>query len=617
MFEKGQIVTVEIVDMSDKGQGIGKADGFTVFASGALPGDRAEVELTKVKKRFAMGRIVELTRPSPSRIESPCPYSAECGGCDYLEFDYSAQLELKRSQVAARLERLGGISEPALSETMGMEEPWRYRNKAVLKVDKDGSIGFAKRGSRDIVDCSDCLLQMPPVGAAISALRDFMNTGKLKQNEKIKSATVRTAFGTGEVMVILETESDQRGMLSEIETLAQLLDDAVYESGYSLESIYIDNGGKRPELIAGKPTIDEEIGGVKFEISPRSFYQVNPIMMEKLYDKVLKYADLKGGETILDLYCGAGTIGLWMIKKVMSTGAFALGIETEPQAILDANRNAVINGVVGARYILGKSEEVMPGLLDGEERYDPDLCERAKKADVAIVDPPRAGCTPELLDALIEVSPGRIVYVSCDPATLARDIAILREGGYEFIEGTPVDMFPHTCHVETVCLLSQRKPDTTIEVDLDISELEVSSAETKATYEEIKSYVLEKIGLKVSNLYIAQVKRECGIVERINYNLPKTEGNRVPQCPEDKRKAIKALFTPDMKWRLVEEFGPHCFTEIDDGRLLFTADYTDMENLVTWLMIFGAKAEVLEPAEARGIIRRNAEETLKIYGGLA
>jgi 23S rRNA (uracil1939-C5)-methyltransferase len=501
MFEKGQEYKVRIEDVSDQGQGIGKIDGFTVFVGDALPGDVVVCELMKVKKRFALARMVEMLEASPDRINPACEYTGECGGCAFMEYDYSAQLRLKRKQVKDKLTRLGGIEEPLVREAVGMTDafgnesngvtvPWRYRNKAVLQVDVAGSVGFFMRKSRYVVDCADCLLQMPSVAAAADALREFLNTGGLKTGEKIKSMTVRTAVGTGEVMVILDCSG-----LTDIERLAELLDDAVYEAGYSLESIYYDEGGKEPVLIAGKPTIDEVLSGIRFEISPRSFYQVNPEMMCKLYDIVADYADVMAGDTILDLYCGAGSIGLWLLERYRNqheeaNDPFVLGIESEKQAILDANRNAVINGIVNARYILGKAEEVLPELVskEGEEtvieetenkkrnetqrkKYDDDLVAYANIASVAVIDPPRSGCRPELIEAVAKAAPEKIVYVSCDPATLARDIKHFYEKGYQFREATPVDMFPHTGHVEVVSILqrmsSTSKKTITLDVDME------------------------------------------------------------------------------------------------------------------------------------------------------
>ena len=525
-IEKGQTVKVKINDISDQGQGIGHADGFTVFVNGAMPGDYVEAELTNVKKRYGFARIKNMLELSCDRRESPCPYSEECGGCVFMGYDYDAELRIKAAQVADKLKRLGGIDDPVINDIVGMGDPFRYRNKAVFQVglSDDGcvSVGFNRQRTHDVIDCSDCIIQSPAAKAAADALREYLrnsNSGK-----PVRNMTVKTAFGTGEVMVVIGTDG---GELQDIEYLVELMDEAVYETGYSLESLYVDDGygagksqkrgkgGKNskklpePQLIAGNRVINEQAGDLKFEISPRSFYQVNPVMMEALYDIVRGYVtgrfgvrtgtesgtadedildfcvkeegqDKKGG-TILDLYCGAGTIGLWCLERDAHlderSDYFVLGIETEKQAVLDANRNAVINGVVNARYICDKAETALPELVlsssDDQSRvdadgssdnsgprkllYDEELYQAAKDAKVAIVDPPRSGCHRDLLDSLIRTAPEKIVYVSCDPATLARDIKILCGQGYRFEEATPVDMFPHTGHVETVVLLSHQK----------------------------------------------------------------------------------------------------------------------------------------------------------------
>ena len=608
-----ELITVRIEDITDRGMGVGRMeDGMAVFVSGGLPGDLVRCEVTKRKKRFANARTVEVLEASGERTDGFCAQSLSCGGCPYEKISYDAQLRIKRQHVIDALTRPGGVKNPLVHPTVGMEEPFRYRNKAVTSVSTGGiitkkggivvpvsepAVGFYRARSHETVDCPVCLLQTVAAEAAAAALRRFMIEDHItgfdpKWNRGLmRNMIVRTAMGTGEVMVILVING--RG-IPNAEKLVSMLDEAVasvgaFEDGtpwYSLESVVVninapadpkgkgknkgraaDGGGAlygdRTYVLAGKPTIAEHIGEMEFEISPMSFYQVNPQQMEVLYDIAARYAGLQGGETVLDLYCGAGTIGLWQLNDLRARDpeAFArtrvLGIESVKDAVLDANRNAVLNRIVNARYVCGKAEEVLPKLMSTDEERVPEdgegmpedfVQEHAQdglaisSCDVAILDPPRAGCEEALLDAVCNAGPSRIVYVSCDPATLARDVRYLSTRGYRFCEATPVDLFPQTGRVEMVCLLSQRKPDTTIEVDLDISELEVSGAETKATYEEIKSYVLKKFGLKVSNLYIAQVKRECGIVERINYNLPKTEGNRVPQCPEDKRKAIKDAF---------------------------------------------------------------------------
>ena len=498
-MEKGQILEFTIEDMSQEGKGIGKADGFAVFVDGAVVGDRVRVQLMKVKKRYGFGKLLEILEESPDRIESFCEHQGECGGCPYGQLSYDAQLALKEKQVRDKLERLGGITDPVVYPIMAMDEPFRYRNKASMPVSTGGLItlkggiarpvheprvGFFGARSHEVADCSDCWLQSEPAMAAAEALRQFMVEDHITSYDPrwekglMRHMIVRTAAGTGEVMVILVINGKA---IPNAQKLVEMLDEAiynvpVYDDGpmagveFSLESVVINvNKSKNLEgpilgeeciTIAGKPTITEEVSGLKFEISPLSFYQVNREQMVKLYDKVLEYADLKGGETVLDIYCGVGTIGLFcareMEKKADESAAEGtadgvavqpgqvIGIETIKGAVLDANRNATINGIVNARYVCGKAEEELPKMM--------------VQADVAILDPPRAGCDERLLEAVVKAEPEKIVYVSCDPATLARDIKWLGEHGYEFKEATPCDMFPWTGHVETVVLMSRIAP---------------------------------------------------------------------------------------------------------------------------------------------------------------
>ena len=284
--------------------------------------------------------------------------------------------------------------------------------------------------------------------------------------------------------------------------------------------------GRKGKLLWGQEYITDTIGPIAYQISPQSFYQVNPVQTQKLYEKALEYAGLEGNETVWDLYCGIGTISLFLAQKAKQV----YGVEIVPAAIEDAKRNATLNHITNAEFFVGKAEEVLPEKYEKEGIY----------ADVIVVDPPRKGCEESVLATMVKMQPKRIVYVSCDSATLARDLKYLRGEGYEVKKVQGVDQFPHTVHVETVVLLSQQKPDDTIEIDLDLDELDATSAETKATYQEIKDYVLKEFGLKVSNLYISQIKRKCGIEVGENYNLPKTENPKVPQCPKEKEDAIKA-----------------------------------------------------------------------------
>ena len=502
--------------------------GFAIFVKDAIVGDRVRVELTKVKKHYAFGRVTEILEASPERIEPFCPYQGACGGCAYGTLHYDAQLALKEKQVRDKLTRLGGLSAPKVMPILGMgdtdpeETPFRYRNKASMPVSTGGlltkkggiqqpihepRVGFYRAGTHEVVDCEDCWLQSEPAMAAANALRRFMEEDHITSYDPrwekglMRHLIVRTAAGTGEVMVILVINGKA---IPNAPKLIRMLDDAisaipVYETGalagveFNLESVIVNiNSSKTLEgqilgeeciTIAGKPTIMEEVGGLSFEISPLSFYQVNRAQMLRLYDKVLEYAALQGDETVLDLYCGVGTIGLFAAAEMNRKAAApnrkkagrVIGIESIKGAVLDANRNAVINGIVNARYVCGKAEEELPKMVRTKAQEEDAARKAAKQygeaaakkellkdeslritgADVVILDPPRAGCEQPLLEAVVQAAPDRIVYVSCDPATLARDIKWLGEHGYEFREATPCDMFPWTGHVECVCLLSK------------------------------------------------------------------------------------------------------------------------------------------------------------------
>jgi len=449
MIAKGQSYELKIEDMSAEGQGIGRVEGMTVFVDGAVMGDVVKAELTKLKKNYAFGRLTEILEPSSDRVEPACSCAKDCGGCSLQHMSYGGQLAWKRKMVADKLARIGGIENPVVHTAIGMEKPWRYRNKAQFPVGApeafaDGenpgnfpgaaAVGFYRAKSHQVVNVNECLIQSAPAEALAQALREYMRTDHVAAYDEktgkglIRHLIVKTAFGTGEVMAILVING--KG-LPNGEKLAYMMDDAVAaldpdpETGveYSLESVILNiNKRKTSEVmgeecitLAGKPTISDRIGKLNFEISPLSFYQVNPVQMVKLYDKALEYAGLTGTETVLDLYCGVGTIGLYCASRAGKV----IGIESVKSAVLDANRNAVINGIVNAEFICGKAEEELPKLMA-----------KGIKADVVILDPPRAGCDPALLEAVAEAKPDRIVYVSCDPATLSRDIKILSEKGY-------------------------------------------------------------------------------------------------------------------------------------------------------------------------------------------
>ena len=535
-MEKNQLIELTIKDQSKDGRGIGSYDGLIVFADGCVLGDKVSARVTKVKKRYALANVEEILEPSEHRLEDVCPYIDECGGCAFGKLKYEKQLELKERHVRDVLERIGGVEAPELELIISMSEPYFYRNKATLAIHpKTQSVGFLERMSHRVIDCHECRLQSEPVVAVADALRASFDG--CEDAKKIKNLVVKTSFTSGEVMLV-PTVEEKDVDLEEFIYLAEESIDRIpsFDDGfeYYLSSVALDISDNKPskqhknraEIIAGRHVIEDEMLGLRFEISPYSFYQVNPVQAERLYEKAVEYAGIKGGETVLDLYCGVGTLGLFMAK---AGAGKVIGIELVKEAVLNANRNAVINGIVNAIYYTGKAEEELPRLREEGE---------IEKADVVILDPPRKGCDEALLKAVVETEADRIVYISCDPATLSRDIKYLSENGYEYVKGTPVDMFPHTGHVETVALLSKLDVDKHIDVEIKLDELDLTSAESKATYAQIKEYILEKFNLKVSTLYIAQIKKKCGIVLREHYNKSKKEKQVIPQCTPEKEEAI-------------------------------------------------------------------------------
>ena len=476
---KDEIQEIHITDITAHGMGVGRDDdGAAVFVRGALPGDTVLARCYRAKKRYAEAETVKIVSPSPDRVDSFCDLGASkpsaCGGCQYCELAYKKQTEIKRSQIIQDLTRIGGLEDPEVDEAIAMDEPYCCRNKVTFQVGWDGStpvVGFYRAGSHDIVDCPVCRIQAPPAEAVASSLRTFMLQEKITcfdsktRKGLLKDVIVRSCFATGEVMVVLEING---ASIPEAGRLIDMMDSQInrmsFEICWSLESVYIVNDKNVPVLIAGKKTVSEELGGVKYEISPMSFYQVNPVQTVKLYDKVFEYAALSPGDSLLDLYCGVGSIGLYLEDRMDDTVS-VLGIESNKSAVLDANRNAVINRVINARYICGAAEDVLPEIVDKMDEQGFDGPEEGStewfarnvltSVNVAVLDPPRAGCDETLLSAVVKVSPERIVYVSCDPATLSRDVKYLTANGYEFIKATPVDMFPHTGHVEVVVLMSR------------------------------------------------------------------------------------------------------------------------------------------------------------------
>ena len=467
----GETYEIRITDLSTEGKGIGRAEEMVTFVPGLVPGDLASVEITKIRKHIAEGTCRDLLQASPYRTESQCRYDRQCGGCAMQSLDYDYQVTLKNQQVRNQMERLYGGTLPEFDPPVGMEEPWRYRNKTeyavyaggVVADDQKGTvrntgklrIGYYDRGSRKVTDVRECLLQSEAAEMAAYGLRRYLQESGMTvydpatRRGKLRRMIVRVGAATGQVMVIVVINGKK---LKNPELLAEILDEAITGSGqFELCSIAVEyNTAKnvavpgKVEVIAGSRTIRDRIAGMELEISPQSFYQVNPGMMEQLYGTVREYAQLTGKETVFDLYCGAGTIGLYCADQA----EYVWGIEAVDQAILDANRNAVLNGAVNIRFLHGRAEETIHELL-----------EQSIHPDVVILDPPRAGCKPELLETVLQAGPDRIIYVSCDPPTQARDLRILApEGGdYHVSRVRVIDQFCHTMRAESVILLSRQE----------------------------------------------------------------------------------------------------------------------------------------------------------------
>ena len=536
-FKKNDVVTVTIEDMGTDGEGIGKVEGFTLFIKDALIGDVVEAKLMKVKKSYGYARLINIVTPSPDRVNPKCPVYRQCGGCQIQAMDYQAQLKFKERKVKGNLERIGGFEGISLEPIIGMENPYHYRNKAQFPVgtDKTGEIvtGFYAGRTHNIIPNRKCYLGSEINETILEVVLEYMKKYNVSAYDEsngkglVRHILVRTGFTSGEIMVCLVINGRK---LPKAEKLIEALTKI-----HGMTSITLNINEKRTNVILGEEVlllwgttyIQDNIGDITYRISPISFYQVNPVQTKKLYETALEYADLKGEETVWDLYCGIGTISLFLAQRAKKV----YGVEIVPQAIEDAKENALLNHIDNAEFYVGKAEEVLPKLYESEGIY----------ADVIVVDPPRKGCDEKCLETIVKMQPKRVVYVSCDSATLSRDLRYLCDRGYEVQRVRACDMFPMTGHVETVCLLSKlHEAKHHVNVRLDMDELDLTAAESKATYEEIKKYVAEhNDGMKVSNLYIAQIKQKHGIIERENYNKPKSEKGGQPECPKEKEIAIE------------------------------------------------------------------------------
>ena len=530
---KNQEHTVTIEGYGEGGMGVARIDGRVVFVHGALRGEKCRVLILKTLKSVAFAKVLEVLEPSSERMESDCPYFPRCGGCTYRHIRYEEELRLKKQRVQDNLSRIGG-SDVTVEEILGAQDTLRYRNKAQYPVSKDGAVGFYRARTHEVIECEHCLLVRPEADAAAEALREYMQSCRVAgYDEKTGRGLVRHLYirsnAAGESLICVLVNGDK---LPKEDRLVTLLRDACPKCTGIVLGTNTKKGnvilGDRYRTLWGSDRLEDTLCGKTFRLSVPSFYQVNRAQAERLYAKTIEFAGLTGQETVLDLYCGAGTITLALsdhAKKV-------LGAEIVPEAIDDASENAARNGVKNAEFFCGDASDVAKKLA--RENLRP---------DVITVDPPRKGLAADVVESIAEMQPGRVVYVSCDSATMARDVKRLADLGYTARRACAVDMFPRADHVETICLLSKLNAKQHIEINLDMDELDLTDAEKKATYQEIKDYVLEHSGLKVSSLYIAQVKQKCGIIERENYNKPKSEDAKQPQCPPDKEKAIKEALT--------------------------------------------------------------------------
>ena len=535
-WKKNASLTLEITGYTAEGMGVARWEGRVVFIPGTILGERWEVQLLKVKTNVAWGRAVRLLVPSPERVELDCPLAGRCGGCQYRHMTYEEELRAKRQRVQDALTRVGGVS-LELPQVLGAENPLRYRNKVQFPVaqEKRGlAVGYYRARSHDVLDVADCLLQPETVTTLRRAFKGWMERYRVPAYDEgtcqglIRHLYVRTNQA-GEALCCVVANGARLPHAPEL--VQSLRQAAPTLAGLVLNTNTKDTNvilGPNYRTIWGRDFLEERLCGMTFRLSVPSFFQINRAQTERLYAQALEFAGLTGRETVLDLYCGIGTISLALAQRAGQV----IGAEIVPEAVQDAQANAARNQVSNARFLCGDA---------GEAAFQ--LAAEGVRPQVICVDPPRKGLAPEVPEILASMAPERIVYVSCDPATLARDVKRFGELGYPAVKAQAVDLFPRTAHVETVVLLSKGEIDSKkVRVEFSLEDMDMSEFQDGATYPQIKEYVLEHTGLKVSNLYISQIKRKCGLEVGKNYNLPKSEDSRQPQCPPEKEKAIREAF---------------------------------------------------------------------------
>ena len=530
-FVKNTVINLHCDALGAELEGICRCEGIPVFVPGMLPGESADVRIEKVHPRYAFGKAVSPPSPSsPCRKEPDCPVFPRCGGCQGRHMTYQATLDAKREQVESCFQRIGHLSVP-VRPVVGMDHPFQYRNKTALPVGGTSDqpvLGFYAPRSHFLIPVTECPNAMIPSPLLCQDILRWMKAEHVEPYlEKTHTGMLRHVVirvnRKGESMVTLVIKGKK---IPHPNALADML------FRHGCISLYLNENpdptnvilGHRFSLIRGNACLEDTLCGLTFDLSPASFFQVNPEQAEKLYNLVLSMAEIQNNEQVCDVYCGTGTISLLLAMRARQV----TGIEVVPEAIENARNNARRNHIENITFHVGAAEEVLPRLV--AQGYRP---------DVLVVDPPRKGMQPEVIQAISEVNASRIVYVSCNPATLARDAALLAASGYSVNCAVPVDMFCWTSGVEAVCLLSKVRSAPHIDIDPGMTELDVTTAETNASYKEITDYVLEHTGLEVSCLHIAQVKEKHGIIERDYCSKPKGEDNKVPQCPPEKEKAIE------------------------------------------------------------------------------
>ena len=532
-LREGKIYSGTVEGYTSEGQGVVRLDGAVVFVPGTIRGEEIDLRITKVMKTSCAGEIVKIHDPSPERMEPECPYAGKCGGCAYRHLTYPEELWAKRQRVQDALTRIGGL-DLTVEEILGAKNPEHYRNKSQYPVGADGSIGFFQARTHKVVPIRRCLIQTEAADRTAQAVGEWMRRYKISAYDEttgkglVRHVCVRVnRKGESLCCVVVNGNKVPR----EPELAAYVTAAVPHTVGVLLNSNTRRGNvilGDKYRTLFGRNYLMDTLCGLEFKLSMPSFYQVNRDQAEVLYGKALEFAGLTGNETVLDLYCGIGTITLCLAKAAKRV----IGAEIVPPAIRDAKENALRNHIENAEFFCGDAADIAAKLeSDG------------LRPDVVTVDPPRKGLAPEVIASVAAMGPEKVVYVSCDPATLGRDVKIFREFGYEAKRAAAVDMFPGTAHVETVVLLSKGEVDSKkIRVEFSLEDMDMSEFQDGATYPQIKEYVLEHTGLKVSNLYISQIKRKCGIGVGKNYNLPKSEDSRQPQCPPEKEKAIREAF---------------------------------------------------------------------------